>query len=83
MKHSDLYRVLILGHGEMGRAMEYLLQQRHTLTVWQRRSRPGNLAVELESITGQQDIIIFCLPANPHFELATRKRQGQWAHSWA
>ena len=66
--------MLILGHGEMGRAMGYLLQQHHTLTIWQRRSQPGSLAVELESIAGQQDIIIFCLPANPHFELATRLR---------
>lgn len=58
----------------MGQAMEYLLQQHHTLTVWQRRPQPGSPSVELESITGQQDIIIFCLPAKPHFGLASRIR---------
>ena len=68
------YKVLILGHGEMGRAMEYLLQPRHTLTLWERRPAPGNPPVVLESAAAQQDVILFCLPANPHFDLATRLR---------
>lgn len=71
---QNISKVLILGHGEMGRAMEYLLQPHHTLTLWQRHPPPGSPAVELESIAGQQDIIFFCLPAKPHFDLATRIR---------
>jgi glycerol-3-phosphate dehydrogenase (NAD(P)+) len=66
--------VLVLGHGEMGRAMEYLLHARHALTIWERRPQPGAPPVELESATAQQDVILFCLPANPHFELASRLR---------
>jgi glycerol-3-phosphate dehydrogenase (NAD(P)+) len=66
--------VLILGHGEMGRAMEYLLRPRHSLAVWERHPGPGSPSVALESAAGQQDFILFCLPANPHFELATRLR---------
>ncbi|MCR4302376.1 MAG: hypothetical protein NUV51_12250 [Sulfuricaulis sp.] len=64
-------KILILGHGEIGRAMEHLLQSRHTLTIWERHPR-AIPAVDLESATGRQDVIFFCLPASPHFDLATR-----------
>ena len=66
--------MLILGHGEMGRAMEYLLQPRHTLTLWERRPPADMPPVDLESVVARQDFIFFCLPANPHFDLATRLR---------
>lgn len=66
-------RILILGHGEMGRAMEYLLHTRHALSVWERHPR-GSPPVDLESAAAGQDFILFCLPAIPHFELATRLR---------
>lgn len=71
---NNSFRVLILGHGEMGRAMEYLLRQRHRLTFWERHPKPGTPPVVLESVAAEQDFILFCLPANPHFELASRLR---------
>ena len=58
----------------MGQALEYLLHRRHALTVWERHPPPGTPPVELESVSGQQDFILFCLPAHPHFDLATRLR---------
>jgi glycerol-3-phosphate dehydrogenase (NAD(P)+) len=67
------FRVLILGHGEMGQAMEYLLQPRQRLSVWERRPKSGQ-PLDLEAVAGNQDFIIFCLPAIPHFDLATRLR---------
>jgi glycerol-3-phosphate dehydrogenase (NAD(P)+) len=54
--------------------MEYLLRPRHSLAIWERHPGPGSPSVALESATGQQDFILFCLPANPHFELASRLR---------
>jgi len=66
--------VLILGHGEMGRAMEYLLSRRHRLTLWERHPKPGTPAVALDAVAAEQDFILFCLPASPHFELASRLR---------
>jgi glycerol-3-phosphate dehydrogenase (NAD(P)+) len=72
--NNSSFRVLILGHGEMGRAMEHLLRHRHALTIWERHPQAGIPPVALESICGQQDFILFCLPANPHFELAARLR---------
>ncbi len=65
--------MLILGHGEMGHAMEHLLH-RHTLTVWERHPKAGGPPVDLESVAGRQDFVLFCLPANPHFDLASRLR---------
>lgn len=58
----------------MGRAMEYLLQQRHRLTIWERHPSAGMPAVDLESTVTEQDVVLFCLPAKPHFELAARLR---------
>lgn len=66
--------MLILGHGEMGRATEYLLHNRHTLTLWERHPAPNVPPVALESAAARQDIVLFCLPAKPHFDLATRLR---------
>jgi len=63
----DRSRVLILGHGEMGHAMETLLGPHHSLAVWQRRgSQP------LEELARDKDFIIFCLPASAHQDVATQ-----------
>ncbi|MEK7207311.1 MAG: hypothetical protein AAB134_05445 [Pseudomonadota bacterium] len=70
---SPPFRVLILGHGEMGQAMEYLLQPRQRLCVWERHPKSGQ-PLDLEAVAGNQDFVIFCLPAIPHFDLATRLR---------
>lgn len=56
----------------MGRAMEYLLRPHHRLTLWQRHPKPGSPAVALDAVAAEQDFILFCLPASPHFELASR-----------
>lgn len=69
---KNKYRVLILGHGEMGQAMEHLLRHRHALTIWQRHPPSGAAALNLETIADQQDFVLFCLPAVPHFDLAAR-----------
>ena len=73
MTTNNSYKVLILGHGEMGHAMEQLLA-RHRLTVWERRPKAGAAPVVLEAVAGQQDFVLFCVPGVPHFDLATRLR---------
>ena len=67
------FRVLILGHGEMGHAMEFLLRSRHQVTVWERRPKSGQ-ALDPGTAAKNQDFVIFCVPAIPHFDLATRIR---------
>jgi glycerol-3-phosphate dehydrogenase (NAD(P)+) len=72
VKIHHQFHVLILGHGEMGQAMEQLLA-RHRLTVWERRPKAGP-PVALETLAGRQDFVLFCVPAVPHFDLARRLR---------
>jgi len=60
-------RVLILGYGEMGHALEYLLAEKHKVSVW---SLASNTMLEEE--TAKAQVILFCLPANAHREIARR-----------
>lgn len=65
-------RALILGHGEMGHAMEYLLATRHDVSIWNMGTIVrGNRATLEDAVVGAQ-IVLFCLPVNPHHEIASR-----------
>jgi glycerol-3-phosphate dehydrogenase (NAD(P)+) len=65
-------RILVLGYGEMGHAMEQLLRPRHALVVWQRRPPPGTAPVDLPTEAARADFVLFCLPAAPHHDVAQR-----------
>ena len=67
---TERFRVLILGYGEMGHAMQFLLGERHTLEVWEKFPKNGFESVLLEDAAPQADIVLFCLPVNPHREVA-------------
>lgn len=60
-------RVLILGYGEMGHAMEFLLAKKHDVRVWNRAGK-----INLEEETSQAQVILFCLPVSAHFEIISR-----------
>lgn len=65
-------RVLILGHGAMGRAMETLLSPRHGIAVWDRDLTTGVETEPLEAAAQGREVVVFALPADPHDELASR-----------
>lgn len=65
-------RVLVLGYGEMGHASEFLLKQRVRLDIWEKFPSPGFTSVVLEDSAPRADVILFCLPVNPHREVAGR-----------
>ena len=65
-------RVLILGHGEMGQAMEFLLAPHHALHSWQRRPAAGAAPVNLAALVPESDVILFCLPATAHAAVAAQ-----------
>src|SRR4030067_983247 len=65
-------RVLILGHGEMGQAMEFLLTPHHALRIWQRHPPAGEAPVPLEAVVPESDVILFCLPATAHAAVAAQ-----------
>jgi glycerol-3-phosphate dehydrogenase (NAD(P)+) len=62
-------RVLILGHGKMGHAMECLLSGRHDVRIWC-MEEAGD--APLEDKAAWAEVILFCLPVNPHHEVASR-----------
>lgn len=62
-------QILILGHGEMGQAMEYLLKDRHTLAIWEKFPKDNYSYAILEESAPHADLILFCLPVNPHREV--------------
>lgn len=61
--------VLVLGYGEMGRAMESLLAGRAALTLWTRTPRPGHPPVDLRQAAASHEVLLFCLPTFPHGEI--------------
>jgi len=67
---AEQYKVLILGYGEMGHAMEHLLHEHHQLEIWDRYPTADFTSATLEDAAQVADIVIFCLPVNPHREIA-------------
>ena len=65
------HRILILGYGEMGQAMKYLLNEQH-LEIWEKFPQDGFQSVILEDAVRRADIVLFCLPVNPHQEIIER-----------
>ena len=69
---TEQYKVLILGYGEMGHAMESLLKGRCQLKIWEKFPQDGFQSVILEDAAPDADIVLFCLPINPHREIAEK-----------
>ena len=67
---SKQSRVLILGHGEMGHAMAYLLKTREQLDILEKFPQNNFQSVVLEEAAPEADIVLLCLPVNPHREIA-------------
>ena len=65
-------RVLILGYGEMGHAMEHLLSARHDVRIWDMGTVVKGRHTTLEQEVAEVQVILFCLPVNPHREIASR-----------
>mgnify|MGYP001819928888 FL=1 len=66
---TERFRVLILGYGEIGHAMEDLLGERQQLDIWEKYPRDNFQSVVLEEAAARADIVLLCLPVNPHREV--------------
>lgn len=60
-------RVLILGYGEMGHALEHLLADKHDVRIWSLLSH-----TILEEEAAKAQVILFCIPVNAHLEIIQR-----------
>jgi len=54
--------VLIVGYGEMGHAMQYLLDEKHHLSIYDSRPVRGLAPVDVEQEAASADFILFCIP---------------------
>lgn len=59
--------IVILGYGEMGHAMEFLLGNKHQLHIWQRHDDSQHR--RLPGLVANADMVLFCLPVLAHREL--------------
>src|SRR5512135_1322967 len=65
-------RVLILGYGKMGHAMESLMAGRHDVRIWNMGTVVKGSHATLEEEVAEAQVVLFCLPVNPHHEIASR-----------
>jgi len=65
-------RVLVLGYGEMGHAMEVLLTGQAHLDIWEKFPADNFQSAVLEEVAPKADLVLFCLPVNPHREVVTQ-----------
>lgn len=56
----------------MGHATEYLLAARHDVRIWNMGTVVKGHYATLEEEAVEAQVILFCLPANPHHEIAAR-----------
>lgn len=63
----------MLGHGEIGQAIESVLVPQHRVSYWERDLETWEENVPLKSLLNTDagcDLILFAMPANPHREMA-------------
>jgi glycerol-3-phosphate dehydrogenase (NAD(P)+) len=65
-------RVLIVGYGEMGHAMEHLLKGKHHLAIYDSRPIPGLASIDVEQEASLADFLLLCVPASPHHDILAR-----------
>jgi glycerol-3-phosphate dehydrogenase (NAD(P)+) len=65
-------RVLIIGYGEMGHAMEHLLGGTHRLAIHDSRPLSDLPSINLEQQAALADFVLLCVPASPHRDLLVR-----------
>jgi glycerol-3-phosphate dehydrogenase (NAD(P)+) len=62
-------QVLIIGYGEMGRAMEHLLANKHRLAIYDSRPLADLPSINFEQEAELADFVLLCVPASPHRDL--------------
>lgn len=65
-------RVLIVGYGEMGHAMEHLLGDKHRLAIHDARPVEGLPSINVEHEAALADFVLLCVPASSHHDLLAR-----------
>jgi glycerol-3-phosphate dehydrogenase (NAD(P)+) len=73
-------RVLIVGYGEMGHAMEHLLKGKHRLVIHDARPIQGIPSIDVEQEASRADFLLLCVPASPHHDILARLASRLQSH---
>lgn len=65
-------RVLIVGYGEMGHAMEHLLGGKHRLAIYDSQPVAGLPSINVEHEAALADFVLLCVPTSSHHDLLAR-----------
>ncbi|MEO8332866.1 MAG: hypothetical protein ABI479_10580 [Gallionella sp.] len=65
-------RILIVGYGEMGHAMEHLLGGNHQLAIHDSHPVKDLPAINLDQQAALANFLLLCVPASPHHDLLAR-----------
>ena len=69
--------IVMLGHGEIGRALESALVPGHRIAIWEKDLDTGTENIPLEEMFAAGcDLILFAIPTSPHREIAERVHQA-------
>ena len=64
--------LVMLGHGEIGRALESALIPRHRISIWEKDLDTGEENIPLEEVVDAGcDLILFAIPTSPPREIAS------------
>jgi len=58
-------RVLVIGYGEMGHAMNFLLGEKHAVAIYDIRPAAGMPGIDFESEAARADFVLLCVPTQP------------------
>lgn len=73
-------RILVIGYGEMGHAMEYLLGNENEIVVHD--SATGQPQVDLKQVVPEMDVIILCTPTAPIYEITRTIKADMASHAY-
>jgi glycerol-3-phosphate dehydrogenase (NAD(P)+) len=65
-------RVLIVGYGEMGHAMEHLLKGKHLVAIYDSHPIQDLSSIDVEQEASRADFLLLCVPASPHHDILAR-----------
>jgi glycerol-3-phosphate dehydrogenase (NAD(P)+) len=65
-------RVLIIGYGEMGHAMEHLLADNHQLAIHDSLPISGLPSINVGQAAARADFVLLCVPAAPHRDMLNK-----------
>lgn len=63
---TDLAKILIVGYGQMGHAMQYLLQERNSVEIWAVTPQQTDIPEDIRNSLPGTELVCMCVPTIAH-----------------